>query len=236
MLEPSSNARYLSRVGEHVVPLDLGVIWEPNAPEATLLADDSGNAVLAQRAHFDDPDQRCVVLRFDGVLHAQLGSPNDEARHTHRLYEHGLRELSWAGVVHDSSKVDGLRSSWSRTTIGPDGTSLRLLPLHFVILSKECVVEVLAEDVDVERVEGNPAEAAVVSLPSSLSRMAVPPGEGPPLGQPDFTIRQSDLAAAIQLGYEAERDDPNIGFDAPPREEVEWLASWLVSEGWSRTS
>lgn len=70
-------------------------------------------------------------------------------------------------MVRDSSKVDGLRTSWSTTAVGPDGTSFRVLPLHFVILSKECVVEVLAENVDVERVEGTPAVAAEVTLPSS---------------------------------------------------------------------
>lgn len=71
---------------------------------------------------------------------------------------------------------------------------------------------------------------------ATLSRMTVAPDEDPPRGQQDFTSRQRDLAAAIQLGYEAERDDPNIGLDAPPRDEIEWLAGWLVSEGWSRTS
>lgn len=154
-------------MGEHVEPLDLGVVWEPNAPDATLLVDDSGNAVLAQRAHFEDPDQRCVVLRWVGVLHAQLGPPNDEALQTHQLYKHGLRELLWAGVVHDSSTVAKLIASWSRTVVGDDGPSYRIMPLHFVILSKECVVEVVAENVDIERVEGTPTEAAAATLASS---------------------------------------------------------------------
>jgi|GEM_PF-2089843 len=44
--------------------------------------------------------------------------------------------------------------------------------------------------------------------------------------------RVKKLADIIELGYDAERDDPNIGYEMPPREELEWLASWIISEGW----
>jgi hypothetical protein len=47
--------------------------------------------------------------------------------------------------------------------------------------------------------------------------------------------RTSALANAIRLGYEAELDDPDAGFEVPPDDEIRWLAAWLVSEGW-RTS
>jgi hypothetical protein len=40
-----------------------------------------------------------------------------------------------------------------------------MVPLHCVVVSKECVVEVLAETVDVLRLDGSPRQAA----PSSLS-------------------------------------------------------------------
>jgi hypothetical protein len=43
-----------------------------------------------------------------------------------------------------------------------------------------------------------------------------------------------DLGNAIRLGYEAERDDPNLGFATPDDDEILWLASWLVSEGWRK--
>jgi hypothetical protein len=43
-----------------------------------------------------------------------------------------------------------------------------------------------------------------------------------------------DLAMTIRLGYEVEADDPNIGYEMPPPQEVDWLAAWLVSEGWTR--
>jgi hypothetical protein len=73
------------------------------------VSDDFGRGALAQRAHPDDPDQRCVVLRWDVVSYALMGPPNDEARNRHRLYEAGLKDVDWLGVVRDSSLVADLR-------------------------------------------------------------------------------------------------------------------------------
>lgn len=68
-----------------------------------------------------------------------------------------------------------------------------------------------------------------------LSRMAAAPVESTAQDQDgDFSRRAAELAAAIRLGYEVERDDPNIGFESPPDDEIEWLAAWLVSEGWNQ--
>jgi hypothetical protein len=49
-----------------------------------------------------------------------------------------------------------------------------------------------------------------------------------------FDRLSRDLAASIRLGYQAEADDPNSAYEMPPGEEINWLASWLVSEGWRR--
>lgn len=70
-----------------------------------------------------------------------------------------------------------------------------------------------------------------------LSRIAVAPAEGTDQDQDhdEFSRRAAELAAAIRLGYKVERNDPNIGFETPPDEEIEWLAAWLVSEGWTQT-
>lgn len=43
------------------------------------------------------------------------------------------------------------------------------------------------------------------------------------------------LADTMQLGYEVERDDSNLGYEVPPREEFEWLASWIIGEGWTQS-
>lgn len=148
-------------MAERVEPYDLArgvpLSWEPNAPDAFLVSDDMGHSALAQQAHPDDPDQRCVVLRWEIVSYALMGPPNDEARNQHRLYEAGLKHVDWLGVVRDSSLVAGLRPMFGR--------GVRLVPLHYVVVSKECVVEVLAENVDVLRIGGTPRQAA----PSSLS-------------------------------------------------------------------
>ena len=90
---------------ERVVPLEIGVTWEPNAPDAVLVCDDRGSTSLALEAHPDDPDQRNVVLVWTGTESAALMPPNDEARSGHRLYGNGLSGLLWAGVVQDSELV-----------------------------------------------------------------------------------------------------------------------------------
>lgn len=61
---------------EHVTVLDLGVTWEPNAPDAILLSNDSGKTALALNAQADDDDQRCVVLVWTGTRFACLADPN----------------------------------------------------------------------------------------------------------------------------------------------------------------
>jgi hypothetical protein len=145
------------RVEPYGLHLDAPLRWEPNAPEAFLVADDMGRGALAQRAHPDDPDKRCVVLRWDVVWYALMSPPNDEALNQHRLYEAGLKDVPWLGVVRDSALVTTLRPMWSQ--------AVAMIPLHYVVVSKECVVEVVAENVDVFRLEGSPRQAA----PSSLS-------------------------------------------------------------------
>lgn len=121
------------------------------------MSDDRGRGALAQRVHPDDPDQRCVVLRWDVVSYALMGLPNDEGRNRHRLYEAGLKDIDWLGVVRDSSLVAALRPMFARGAM--------FVPLHYVVVSKECVVEVLAENLDAFRIGGSPRQAA----PSSLS-------------------------------------------------------------------
>lgn len=42
------------------------------------------------------------------------------------------------------------------------------------------------------------------------------------------------MVGSIVLGYEMESDDPNLGYKQPSAEEIHWLASWLLSEGWKK--
>ena len=76
---------------ERVVPLELGMTWQPNAPRATLRSSDLGDACLTLQAHPDDQDQRYVVITFDRCRAAAQLPFNDGALHLHPLYARGVR-------------------------------------------------------------------------------------------------------------------------------------------------
>jgi hypothetical protein len=150
---------YRDRVAEHVETFDLGVTWDPNAPDAVLLTGDFGPTALALQAHPDDQDGRCVVLVWAACRLACMTPPNDEAISGHRLWEKGLRETRWAGVVHDSELIDGLER---QNRVHPQHSASLFEGLtHYVLPLKECVVEVVAREVAVRRVEGTTAEAVL---------------------------------------------------------------------------
>jgi hypothetical protein len=149
-------------MAEHVELLDLGVIWEPNAPDATLLARDDGTVVLALRAHPDDEDQRCVVLVWAGAQSASMAAPNDEAISGHRLIDKGLRQILWAGVVVESQLTDQMERQ-NRVHPSHDSSRFDLLK-HHVVLLKECTVEVLATSVKLERRSASTAQAMLAAL------------------------------------------------------------------------
>ena len=153
--------------------IDLGVTWEPNAPEAILLSGDFGPTALALQA-FDD-DERCVVLVWTGCLYACITPPNDEAIEGHRLWSKGLSEAGWAGLVHDSELIDGLER---QNRVHPRHSASLFEGLtHYVIPLKECVVEVIAREVAVRRSRGQrwrqqPKPAA--SAPPAHRQMRAP--------------------------------------------------------------
>lgn len=134
------------------------VAWEPNAPDAVLISDDYGRGTLALWAHPTDADQRTVVLRFDLVVYSVMTPHNDEALQHHPLYDQGLKGLLWLGVVRDSSLVARLRPLWSPVA------ELHLQPMHFIAPLKECLVEVVAADVDAFRFHGSTREACLAAV------------------------------------------------------------------------
>src|SRR5690349_19464993 len=97
-----------SRMGERVSESGIRVRWEPNAPAAVLLSDDSGRTALALRAHPDDADQRNLVCVWRRVEFAALGAPNDEAISGHPLWSVGLGDVEWLGLVERSARVRAL--------------------------------------------------------------------------------------------------------------------------------
>ena len=152
------------RVAERVIPLELGVVWDPNAPEAALVSNDVGPSLLMLRPRADDTDQRRIALVWEGARAAVMQPPNDEAISGHRLYNKGLKGVLWAAEVLDSEWISDLeRRNRVHSLHDPQRFSeLR----HFVLLLKECTVEVVAPAVVVRRVEaGSVLAGAAEALP-----------------------------------------------------------------------
>ena len=149
-------------MAEHVRQLDLGVSWDPNAPDAVLMSDDRGRTSLAVRASVEDADRRSVVLVWTGVLFSSLGAPNDEAIAGHRLYDKGIREVLWAGGVEQSELVKSLEQ---QNRVHARHVPTRYDDLeHHVVLLKEGVVEVVARALTIERHAGATVDSAVIAL------------------------------------------------------------------------
>lgn len=61
-------------------------------------------------------------------------------------------------------------SSLGYVRCGLPSATDRIQPMHYVVPSKECVVEVVAADVELFRIDGTPREAAARSLGSVSDR------------------------------------------------------------------
>jgi hypothetical protein len=147
---------------EQVVQSLAGIRWDPNSPAAVLIVTDAGLAALALRPHPADTGDACVVLVWSGMQEATMGAPNDEALPGHRLYERGLAELTWAGVVEHSERIARLeQGNRIHPRHGPERFS-RLQ--HYILPLKEDVVEVIAETVTVQRQPEPPLRAASLAL------------------------------------------------------------------------
>lgn len=148
-------------MAEAVTPIQPSVSWEPNAPNAVLLSDDFARAVLALNPHHDDPDIRAVVIIWEGVRYASMGSQKDEARSGHRLYEKGLRDLQGIGLVEDSELIADLELA---NRVHPFHEPQWFLNMsHHILPLKETTVEVVAASFSVVRVTGSTVHAVVAA-------------------------------------------------------------------------
>jgi hypothetical protein len=136
-------------MSELVRNFDLGTKWEPDDPRAVLVASDIGETRLTLRAHFDDPDQRSVVLVWLRSWATRMEPPNDEALSGHSLYRAGLREVVWIGEVVQSRLIAHLEK---RNRFDPLHDPQRFRQLrHWVVPLKEVLVEVVAEEIELQR-------------------------------------------------------------------------------------
>ena len=144
------------------MPSLAGIRWDPNAPAAVLIVTDAGRAALALRPYPGDTGRDCVVLVWSGMQETVMGTPNDEALPGHRLYDRGLAELTWAGVVEHSERIARLEQV---NRIHPRHEAERFSRLHhYIVPLKESIVEVVAETVAVQRQPGPPLRAASLAL------------------------------------------------------------------------
>lgn len=137
-------------MAEYVVPVDVMARYDAIAPAAVLVGPRDGMVVLAVAPHQDDPDQRCVVLRWDGAKSAVMADARTPLSR-HRLYERGLQDVAWVGVVRDS-------------TLAGDEPDL----VHHVVVVADRTLEVLARVLTVHRLPGPPAAAADAAMTSPV--------------------------------------------------------------------
>ena len=143
-------------MGQRVIPVEVGVRWDPNTEHAVLASWESGVARLRMRAHFDDPDQRVVVLVWEGVYSTRMEGPNDEAGGGHRLYGIGLREVQWMGEVLDSELIAELEM---RNRVHERHDPNRFAGYrHWVVALKGKTVEVVARSLEATRLPVNPPD------------------------------------------------------------------------------
>ncbi|MBV9450211.1 MAG: hypothetical protein JO345_30410 [Streptosporangiaceae bacterium] len=152
-------------MAEQVVPALAGVRWNPGVSDAVLIVTENGLAALGLNPHPDDASRDRVVLVWSGTWAVDMGAPNDEALSGHRLYERGLADLTWAGVVEHSERITDLER---RNRVHPDHDPERFSQLrHFIVPLKEGTAEIIAENVQVQRHPGPPLDAASLALRSS---------------------------------------------------------------------
>ena len=102
------------------------------------------------------------MMRWRHVRHALLGSPNDEARIGHRLWDKGLSEVRWIGEVLDSELIAMLER---QNSVHPSHNPARFASLrHFVIPLKEDTAEVIAEEFSIGRIAGSTVAVAAKAL------------------------------------------------------------------------
>jgi len=133
---------------ERVASYDLGVKWEPNISNP-LLVQQGARALLAVDPHFDDEDQRLVVIQIVRCQGVWLGLPNDEARSGHRLWSKGLSECRWVGEVLNSTSIGKLAAV---NSVHPRHRAERFTVLrHWVLLFKEATAECIGSNSTVVR-------------------------------------------------------------------------------------
>jgi hypothetical protein len=137
-----------------VVELDLGVMPSPAGSGELLLVDEwSCRLVFVTAA---PPTSGVAVATFKGCRQVVFGYPNDEAQPGHPLYRAG----GWSYGFYEVLGSDwAARLQAQNRVVFPDWTPSD--KRHFLVACHEDLVEVLADDVEVE-VSQRPFEAVAL--------------------------------------------------------------------------
>ncbi len=128
---------------EHVTPIDLGVIWEPNVPDPILLQTEGKAYLLLYPWEASERYTHTVVIEWQSCRGAVFGDPNDEAFYGHRLYDKGLQDILWAGEVHKSGWIAaGERVNSVHPRHDPERFANAR---HFILRFKDSTFECIAE-------------------------------------------------------------------------------------------
>jgi hypothetical protein len=144
-------------MSERVVPVDLGVDWEPNGEDCYLIQDGglATTTLVIDSNWARGDDRRPVVISWSGTSVEMMGGPNDERVDHHRLWTKGLSDVYRSGTVEDSELIaEHARHTASRLAGA----------IHYVLLLKGGVLEVVADSISVERFDGNLRQAALSVL------------------------------------------------------------------------
>jgi hypothetical protein len=149
-------------VAERVIELDLGVIWNAEAPwSTTLLIGSVGRTLLALPAA---DNQGWVVLTWyarGAVMHRAGPAGDVDPIAGHRLYRHGLDRVQWAGEVLDSDWVAAIEAR-ERVTPNALPGARSAQSRHYVIVTKDSVVEVVASRIEILRIAARSGEEAAL--------------------------------------------------------------------------
>ena len=128
--------------------IDLGVLWQPNAPDPLLIQTDH-EAFLILEPYQDDQDRRLVVFEWVRCRGALLGGPNDEARSGHRSWQKGLSDCLWAAEVTNSAWLARLERE--NRVHHRHSAALFAGYRHFILMLKDSTFEVLAKSYQLHR-------------------------------------------------------------------------------------
>ena len=138
---------------------------DSGAPAPALCSDETG--LVCAYVTVPPKSESTTVIRFEGLLHYEMGYPNDEALHAHPLYRFGLRPYGFY-VVENSpliAELDRRNEVQKRHVAGSYLKRFR----HWVITFHDETLEVVARNAQVVGITALPPKVAARTTPYSSS-------------------------------------------------------------------